>query len=106
METLVKWPEFIKCSYTRVHCKYLFDNSIRMTYHISAVEGEARRAIEAVGTSGLFYASALEALKQEFGNTLLVAHLRLKSVLDKPQMKSNDCATLREFHQQIKLNLT
>ena len=79
---------------------------MRMTYLISAVEGEARRAIEAVSTSGLFYASALETLKQEYGNTLLVAHLRLKSVLDKPKIKSNDCATLREFHQQIKLNLT
>ena len=75
METLVKWSEFIKCSYTRVHLKSSFDDSMRMTYLISAVEGEARRAIEAVGTSGLFYASALKALKREFGNTLLAAHL-------------------------------
>ena len=27
-------------------------------------------------------------------------------MLDKPQIKPNDYATLREFHQQIKLNLT
>ena len=27
-------------------------------------------------------------------------------MLDKPQIKPNDCAALRGFHQQIKLNLT
>ena len=101
-----KWPEFIECFYTRVHCKSSFDDSMRMTYLISAVDGEAKRTIEAVGTSGLFYASVLKTLKREFGNNLLVAHLHLKSMLDKPQIKPNDRAALREFHQQIKLNLT
>ena len=38
-----------------------------------------------------------------FGNTLLVAQLRLKSVPDKPQIKSNQRAAFWEFHQQIKL---
>ena len=33
--------------------------------------------------------------KHEFGNTLLVAQLRLKSVLDKPQIKSN-CVLFNE----------
>ena len=50
-------------------------------------EGRTKSAIESVG----------------FGNTLLVAQLRLKSVLDKPQIKSNQRAALWEFHQQIKL---
>ena len=76
---------------------------MRMTYLISAVDSEARTAIEA---AGLFYASTLKALKHEFGNTLLVAHLHLKSVLDQLQIKPNDYAALREFHQHIKLNLT
>ena len=50
-------------------------------------EGRTKSAIESVG----------------FGNTLLVAQLRLKSVLDKPQIKSPQRASLWEFHQQIKL---
>ena len=66
-----------------------------MTYLISAVDGGSERLIAVVGTSGLFYTSALKTLKREFENTLLPAHLRLKSMLDK---------SLREFHQQIKLN--
>ena len=100
------WPEFIECFYTRVHCKSSFDDNIRMTYLLSVLDGEAKKAIEAVGTCGLFYASALKTLKREFGNTLLVSHLRLKSMFNKPQIKANDRSALPEFHQQIKLNIT
>ena len=77
-----------------------------MTYLISTEDSEAKSATEAVDTSNLFYANALKKLKRELGNTLSVAHLCLKFMLDKPQIKPNDYATLREFHQQIKLNLT
>ena len=73
---------------------------------VSAVDGGTKKAVEAVGTSGLFYASALKTLKREFGNILLVALLPLKYMLDKPEIKPNDRAALRELHQQIKLNLT
>ena len=30
-------PRFIKCSYTRVHFKFSFDNSLRMTYLMNAL---------------------------------------------------------------------
>ena len=89
-----------------VHCKSSFDVNIRMTYLLSVLDGEAKKAIEAVGTCGLFYASALKTLKREFGNTPLVSHLRLKSIFNKPQIKANDRSVLGEFHQQIKLNTT
>ena len=77
-----------------------------MTYLLSTLSGEAKKAIEAVGTCGLFYASALKTLKREFGNTLLVAHLSLKPMFNKPQIKPNDRSALLEFHQQIKLNIS
>ena len=93
------WPEFIECFYTRVHCKSSFDDNIRMSYLLSVSDGEAKKAIEAVRTCGLFYASALKTLKREFGNTLLVSHLCLKSMFNKPQIKANDRSALREFHQ-------
>ena len=76
------WPEFIECFYTRVHCKSSFYDNIRMTYLLSVLGGEVKKAIEAVGTCGLFYVSALKTLKREFGNTLLVSHLRLKSMFN------------------------
>ena len=46
------------------------------------------KAIEVVWTGGLFYASALKTMKREFGNTLLVAHLRLKSMFIKTTNKT------------------
>ena len=79
---------------------------MRMTYLITVVGREGRRATEAVGASALFYARTLKTLNRKFGNTLLVAHLRFKSRLDKPQIKPNDRALLRELCQQIKLYVT
>ena len=92
-----KWPEFIECFYTRVHCKSSFDDSMRTTCLISATDREAKRAIEAVDTSGLFYTSALKTLKREFENTLLVAHLCLKSMLAKPQIKPTTLLPYQSF---------
>ena len=77
-----------------------------MTNLLSVLDGEAKKAIEAVRTCGLFYASSLKILKREFGNTLQVAHLSLKSMFNRPQIKPNERSALREFHQQIKLNIT
>ena len=37
-----RWPEFIECFYIRIHCKSLCDDSMRITYLISAVDGEAK----------------------------------------------------------------
>ena len=99
------WPEFIECLYTHVHCKSSFVDNIKMIYLLNALDGKAKKAIEAVGTCGLFYASAFKTLKREFGNTLLVSHLRL-SMFNKPQIKANDRSALQEFHQHIKLNIT
>ena len=48
-DSLSKKPEFMECFYMRVHGKSSFDDTMRMAYLISAVDGEARRAIEAVG---------------------------------------------------------
>ena len=60
------WPEFIGCFYRRVHCKSLFDDNIRITYLLSVLSGEAKEAIKAVRTCGLFYASALNTLRREY----------------------------------------
>ena len=51
-----------------------------MAYLLSEIDSKAENALEVVGTCSLFYPSALKTLKRNFGNTLVVAHLRLKSV--------------------------
>lgn len=62
--------------------------------------------IETGCASSIFYASPVKTLKRQFGDTLLLADLRLKSMLDKQQIKPNNWATLRKFHHQMKLDLS
>jgi len=73
---------------------------------ISILKGEAKKSIESFGTSSLFYASALKSLKRDFGNNFVIAHLKLKTIFDKPQIKFNDREALRDFHQEIKCSIT
>ena len=49
-----------------------------MTRLIGLLDGVANRAIQSIGSSGLFYTSALKILKRGFGNPLLVATLCMK----------------------------
>ena len=69
---------------------------------MSVLEGDAKKSIESVGTNGIFYAIALKYLKRRFGNPIVVSHLKLKSVLNLPQIPSFDRTVIRRYHQQIK----
>ena len=51
---------------------------------LSILKGEAKKSIEAIGTSGLFYATALKTLKKNFGNPLVISHMKLKLLLNRP----------------------
>ena len=62
--------------------KSTFTDDIRMERLISTLEGEAASAVKAIGTSGLFYASALKTLKRDFGNPAVVSHMKLKELLE------------------------
>ena len=64
---------------------------------LSVLKGEAKNSIISIGTNESLYASTLKSLKIDFGDPLVVAHLKLKSVFDKPQIKSGDRIALRKF---------
>ena len=93
----LNWPEFIQNFKERVHLKKSFSDSMRMERLLSVLKGEAKNSIISIGTNGLFYVSTLKSLKRDFGGPLVVTHLKLKSVFDKPQIKSGDRIALREF---------
>ncbi|XP_066921098.1 uncharacterized protein [Clytia hemisphaerica] len=101
-----KWPEFIENFSRRVHFKLSFTDNDRIERLLSVLTGEARKGVECIGTSGIFYATALKSLKRDFGNATVVTHAKLKLLLDKPQLVSNDRAALKRFHQQLKSTLT
>ena len=81
-----------------------FLDNIRLSRLISSLNGDAKRAIQSIGLSGLFYASTLKTLKRTFINHLLVATLCMKRLFDKPQLNGRDHNVQIEFHQQLKMN--
>ena len=79
---------------------------MRMERLLSVFKREAKNSIISIGTNELFYTSARKSLKRDFGDPLVVTHLKLKSVFDKPQRKSGDRIALRKFQQSLKCFLT
>ena len=98
-----RWPEFIDSFPQNIHSKVTFTDNIRMRL-ISLLDGDAKKAVQSIGSNGLFYASALKSLKSNFGNPLLVATFRMKTLFDKPHINGRDRIALREYHQQLKMN--
>ena len=100
------WPEFIENFKSRVHLKPTFNDNIRMERLLSVLEGDAKKLVESIGCNSLFYATALKGLKRNFGNPLVVSHMKIKSILEKPQILHNDRDALRQFHQKLKSTIT
>ena len=63
-----------------MHNKISFTDSVHIDRLLSVLDGEAKRAVSAIGQDGLFYASALKILKRDFGNPIMVSYLKLKDV--------------------------
>ena len=95
------WLKFIESLKTRVNLKATFNDSVRKVRLLSVLKGEAKCSIESMGRSDLFSATALKSLKRDFGNPFFVSDIKLKLVLDKAQIKSNNCAALRKFQQKL-----
>ena len=61
-----------------------------MTRLLSVLDREAKKAVQTIGASGIFYAAALKTLKRDFRSPLFILHFRLKNLFDKPQIRAND----------------
>ena len=97
-----KWPDFIQNFKSRLRDKRKFNNSIQMERLTSVLDGEAKRVVTSIGQSGILYASALKILKRNFGNPVVVSYMKLKTVLDLPQLPPNDYNGLRTYYQTLK----
>ena len=85
--------------------KHSFTDSIHMECLTSVLDGEPKKCINAFGTNGMFYASALKSLKKQFSNPYLVSYYKLQILFDLPPLSRNDIG-LRCYHQQLKVTLT
>ena len=70
------------------------------------LEGDVNKAVCSIGIQYIFYATTLKTLKRDFGNSVVVAYLKIKSLLSAPQIYANDRVGLRQFHQQLKYFIT
>ena len=69
---------------------------------ISVLDGEPKKCINAFGTNGIFYASALKSLKKQFGNSYLMSYYKIKILFNLPPLLANDHIGLRCYHRQLK----
>ena len=54
---------------------------------ISVLNREEKRVIAAIASNCIFHPTALKTVKKNFGDPLLVVHLKIIEVLDCPQIK-------------------
>ena len=101
-----KWPDFIQNFKNRGYDKRSFTDDIRIERFLSELVGEGKQTVISIGRNGLFYATAMKTLKSNFGNSMVVSFLKLKSVLDHTQITNENRAGLRAFHQQLKSVIT
>ena len=101
-----KWLDFIQNFKNQVHDKRSFTDDIQMERLLSVLDRETKRTVIPIGRNGFFYATAMKTLKSNFGNPMVVSFLKLKSVLDLPQITNENRAGLRAFHQQLKSVIT
>ena len=73
------WPAFIQYFKERVHMKRTFSDSLRRERLLSVPDDDAKRVVSAIGRNGLFYATALKALKGKFGNPYSFFFVEIKS---------------------------
>ena len=89
-----------------MHDERSFTDDIGMEKLLSVLDGEAKQTVISIGRNGLFYAKAMKTLKSNFENPMVVSFLKLKSVLDLPQMINENRAGLKAFHKQLKSVIT
>ena len=66
-----------------------------MERFLNVLKGDAKKSVEIIGKSGIFYATARKTLKRDFGNAFTVAYMKTKLLFDKPQLKHNDRISLK-----------
>ena len=69
---------------------------------INVLDGEARRMVQSIGQSGIFYSTILKCLKRDYGNPAVVSYLKLKELFDHPQLQAENKPAIRSFQQQLK----
>ena len=69
---------------------------------LNVLDGEAKRMVQSIGQSGIFYPTVLKCLKRDYGNPTVVSYLKLKELFNQPQLQAKNNPAIRSFRQQLK----
>ena len=66
------------------------------------LDREARRMVQSIVQSGIFYPTVLKCLKQDCGNPTVVSYLKLKALFNQSQLQAKNKPAIKSFQQQLK----
>ena len=100
-----KWLEFIANFRKHVLFKTTFSGNQRMERLLNVLDGEAKRMVQSIGQSGIFYPTVLKCLKSDYWSPTVVSYLKLKELFNQPQLQAKNKPAIRSFRQQLKTTI-
>jgi hypothetical protein len=91
------YVEFIERFKLHIHDKPHLSDDMRMVQLKMHLIGNAERAVSGLGSQGTMYATALKTLKEQFGQSSVIARACINKLVDKRKLASNDRQALQEL---------
>ena len=89
--------DFIDGFKTHIHDKAHLTDDMRMIQLKMHITGEVERPISGLGSKGIMYATALKTIKEQFGQSSLIARAVINNLTKGEKFGRNDRGGLREF---------
>ena len=109
--------EFIERFKLHIHDKPHLSDDMRMVQLKMHLIGNTERTVSGLGSQGTMYATALKTLKEQFGQSSVIARACINKFVDKRKLASNDrqelsfdvvncLATLKQINHLADINAT
>ena len=92
----VNWPRWSGIFLSTVDRSTLSDDE-KMTHSKTLLTGPAKRALAAMGYSGVMYDTALKTLERKFGQPHLIIGSKLAEIQNHPQLRPYDNSSFANF---------
>ena len=93
----VETLKFIENFSKHVYFKTTLSDNQRMERLLNVLDGEAKRMVQSIGQSDIFYPTVLKCLKRDYGKPTVISYLKLKELFDQPQLQAKISQQLEVF---------
>ncbi|KAJ7358762.1 hypothetical protein OS493_021539 [Desmophyllum pertusum] len=97
----LSYTDFIDQFKIHIHDKGHLKDDTRMVQLRMHVKGEAARVISGLGSNGIMYATALKSLKEQFGQSSVIARAVVNKLTMGDKISRNNRQALRDFSLDI-----